>query len=93
MMSTVHDTNREPEIQQALHGLRARLSGSLIEPDDPLYDEARRVWNGMIDLRPRAVVRAGAIADIDAVLDAVRRSGLAVAVRGGGAQHRRTRQC
>ena len=84
MMSTVHDTNRELEIQQALHGLRARLSGSLIEPHDPLYEEARPVWNGMIDLRPRAVVRAGAITDIDAVLDAVRRSGLALAVRGGG---------
>lgn len=83
-MSTVHDTNRELEIQQALHGLRARLAGSLIEPDDPLYEEARRVWNGMVDLRPRAVVRAGAIADIDAVLDAVRRNGLALAVRGGG---------
>ena len=84
MMSTVNDTTRELEIQQALRELRTRLSGSLIEPHDPLYEEARTVWNGMVDLRPRAVVRAGGIADIDAVLDTVRRSGLALAVRGGG---------
>jgi FAD binding domain/Berberine and berberine like len=83
-MSLAQGTNRELEIQQALHGLRARLQGSLIEPQDPLYEEARSVWNGMVDLRPRAVVRAGAVADIDAVLDAVRHSGLALAVRGGG---------
>ncbi|WP_311217042.1 FAD-dependent oxidoreductase [Arthrobacter sp. AB6] len=83
-MSTVHENTRELAIQQALHELRGKLSGSLIEPRDPLYEEARRVWNGMVDLRPRAVVRAGALPDIDAVLDAVRRTGLALAVRGGG---------
>ena len=83
-MSTVHDTNRELAIQQTLQELRGRLSGTLIQPQDPLYEEARAVWNGMVDLRPRAVVRAGATEDIDAALDAVRRSGLALAVRGGG---------
>ena len=71
-MSTAHDTDRELEIQQTLNGLRARLAGSLIEPRDPLYEDARAVWNGMVDLRPRAVVRAGALADIDATLDAAR---------------------
>ncbi|HET7783838.1 MAG TPA: FAD-binding oxidoreductase [Arthrobacter sp.] len=83
-MSTVHENTRELAVQQALHELRGKLSGSLIVPHDPLYEEARRVWNGMVDLRPRAVVRAGAMPDIDAVLDAVRRTGLALAVRGGG---------
>jgi FAD binding domain/Berberine and berberine like len=83
-MSTVHDNTRELELRQALHELRGKLSGSLIEPPDPLYEEARAVWNGMVDLRPRAVVRAGALTDIDAVLDAVQRTGLALAVRGGG---------
>ncbi|TLM75422.1 FAD-binding oxidoreductase [Pseudarthrobacter sp. NamB4] len=83
-MSTVHNIDREQEIQQALHGLRGKLAGSLIEPPDPTYDEARAVWNGMVDLRPRAIVRAGSTADIDVVIDAVRRSGLALAVRGGG---------
>ncbi|TLM88116.1 FAD-binding oxidoreductase [Pseudarthrobacter sp. NamE5] len=83
-MSTVHNINREQELQQVLHGLRGRLAGSLIEPPDPTYDDARAVWNGMVDLRPRAIARAGSTADIDVVLDAVRRTGLALAVRGGG---------
>lgn len=83
-MTTLHQHDPEVEIQQALHELRGRLSGSLIEPQDPLYEEARAVWNGMVDIRPRAVARAGAVSDIDVVLDVVRRSGLALAVRGGG---------
>ncbi|RKO23385.1 FAD-binding oxidoreductase [Pseudarthrobacter phenanthrenivorans] len=83
-MSAIQENKPELEVQQALHELRRRLSGSLIEPQDPLYDEARAVWNGMVDLRPRAVARAGAVADIDAALEAVRQSGLALAVRGGG---------
>ena len=64
--------------------LRTRLSGTLIEQGDPAYDEARRVWNGMIDVRPRAVVRAGSTADVDLVIAATRRAGLPLAVRGGG---------
>jgi FAD/FMN-containing dehydrogenase len=83
-MATVHQNSPGRETQQALQELRGRLSGSLIEPQDPLYDDARAVWNGMVDVRPLAVARAGAVSDIDAVLDAVRRSGLALAVRGGG---------
>lgn len=83
-MTTVHQDVPGYEIQQALRELRARLSGSLIEPQDPLYEEARAVWNGMVDVRPLAVARAGAVSDIDVVLDIARRSGLALAVRGGG---------
>ncbi|WP_461174007.1 FAD-binding oxidoreductase [Arthrobacter sp. Z1-9] len=83
-MATVHQHDPEREVQQSLHELRGRLQGSLIEPQDPLYEEARAVWNGMVDLRPRAIARAGAVQDIDVVLDTARRSGLALAVRGGG---------
>jgi FAD/FMN-containing dehydrogenase len=83
-MATVHDHQPEPGLQQSLHELRGRLQGSLIEPQDPQYEEARAVWNGMIDLRPRAIARAGAAGDIGIVLDCARRTGLALAVRGGG---------
>lgn len=83
-MTTLHQGDQESTVDHALQQLRGRLSGSLIEPQDPQYEDARHVWNGMVDLRPRAIARAGAAADIDAVLDAVRQSGLALAVRGGG---------
>lgn len=83
-MATVHHNKPELEVQESLQDLRGRLQGSLIEPQDPLYEAARAVWNGMVDLRPRAIARAGAVSDIDLVLDTARRSGLALAVRGGG---------
>ncbi len=69
---------------EALTQLHGQLSGTMITPDDPLYDQARAVWNGMINLRPRAVVRADAVSDVDAVLRTARETGIPLAVRGGG---------
>lgn len=83
-MSTLHQGEQSGEVDRALEELRGHLRGSVIEPQDPLYDEARAVWNGMIDVRPRAVIRAGAAGDIDPVLHTARRTGLPLAVRGGG---------
>lgn len=81
-MSTMHekDLTEVPELDD----LRARLSGSLIEPGSPDYEDARRVWNGMVDVRPRAVVRAGSLSDVDLVVRAAQRAELPLAVRGGG---------
>lgn len=76
----------EPEgrVARELEGLRTRIAGSVLEPGDEGYDEARRIWNGMHDLRPRAVARARSAADIAPVLAAARSTGLPLAVRGGG---------
>jgi FAD/FMN-containing dehydrogenase len=67
-----------------LDHLRGQLSGRLIEPPDPAYDMARRVWNGMIDVHPCAVARAATTADIELVVREARSAGLPLAVRGGG---------
>lgn len=83
-MSVVEPRATRDEADRALQELSQHLSGILIWPEDPLYDEARAVWNGMIDLYPRAIVRAGSIDDIDRVLAATRHTGLLLAVRGGG---------
>jgi FAD/FMN-containing dehydrogenase len=61
-----------------------RLHGALLRPGDDGYDEARRVWNGMIDRRPAAIVRCTGPADVIACVDFARENGLLVAVRGGG---------
>jgi FAD/FMN-containing dehydrogenase len=67
-----------------LGDLRTRLRGDVIGPDHPDYDQARRVFNGMIDRRPAAIVRAACDDDVVAAVNAGRESGLDLAVRGGG---------
>jgi FAD/FMN-containing dehydrogenase len=70
--------------ENALAGLRSSLSGAIIGPEDEAYDEARRVYNGMIDKYPRLIVRCADVADVIAVVNFARASGLPLAVRGGG---------
>jgi FAD/FMN-containing dehydrogenase len=64
--------------------LSGKISGGVVAPGDPGYDEARSVHNAMIDRRPALIARCATAADVQAALDAARRSGLPVAVRGGG---------
>jgi len=69
---------------KALKELQGRVRGDVIGPDDARYDEARRVYNAMIDRRPAAVVRCTGVADVVAAVKAARATGLPIAVRGGG---------
>ncbi len=67
-----------------LDELRLRMRGPLLRAEDPGYDEARVVFNGMFDRRPALIARCRGGADvIDAVRFASRRQ-LLTAVRGGG---------
>ncbi|MEX0755644.1 MAG: FAD-binding oxidoreductase [Actinomycetota bacterium] len=67
-----------------IDGLRERARGQVITRDDEGYDEARRVYNAMIDRRPRAVVRCEGVEDVVAAVEVARENGLDLAVRGGG---------
>ena len=64
--------------------LRGRMSGQVVTPDDAGYEYARAIYNAMIDRRPAVIARCRSVADVQAALDAARRSGLPIAVRGGG---------
>lgn len=64
--------------------LRGRIGGTLVLDGDPDYDDARRVWNGMIDRRPAAVLRVASVGDVVTALAFAREASLTVAVRGGG---------
>ena len=64
--------------------LAATVRGELISPGDPGYDEARAVYNAMIDKRPAAIVRCRDAADVIACVRFAREHGAEIAVRGGG---------
>jgi FAD/FMN-containing dehydrogenase len=63
---------------------RAAFRGELIEPGDAGYDDARAVYNGMIDRQPRLIARCVDTADVIAAVNLARDSGTLLAVRGGG---------
>ena len=67
-----------------LESLKARLRGELIQPNDNAYDAARKVYNAMIDRRPRLIVRCADVADVMAAVNFARDNNLLLAVRGGG---------
>jgi FAD/FMN-containing dehydrogenase len=63
---------------------RASLRGGLVEPGDPTYDAARKVYNAMIDRRPRLIARCADVADVMTAVKFGREQKLLVAIRSGG---------
>jgi FAD/FMN-containing dehydrogenase len=70
--------------ETAIAGLRTGLRGELVQPDDQGYDEARKVYNGMIDKRPALIARAADAADVISAVNFARDNEMLLAVRGGG---------
>jgi FAD/FMN-containing dehydrogenase len=69
-----------------IKALRHALTGEVIAPEDPGYDEARKVWNGVIDRRPAVIARCADVADVVEAVGIARHHDIEVAVRGGGHQ-------
>ncbi|MFA6954348.1 MAG: FAD-binding oxidoreductase [Thermoanaerobaculia bacterium] len=69
--------------RQTIETLRERARGQVITAADDIYDEARKVYNGMIDKRPAVIIRAVDVGDVIAAVDYARENGLDLAVRGG----------
>ena len=67
-----------------LEQLKRNVRGHVIAPGDPDYEIARRVYNGMIDRRPRVIVRCSSTADVQLALRIGADAGLPIAIRGGG---------
>jgi FAD/FMN-containing dehydrogenase len=63
--------------------LRDQVQGETITADEPAYEEARRVYNAMIDRRPRVIVRPASADDVVAAVNFARDNQLDLAVRGG----------
>jgi hypothetical protein len=70
-------------VEEAIEGLRSKLRGDLLTPDHAEYDEARRVWNGMIDRRPALIARCAGAGDVVACVNFARTHNVLLSVRGG----------
>ncbi|WP_028218148.1 FAD-binding oxidoreductase [Paraburkholderia oxyphila] len=68
----------------SIETLRGALRGQVLLPADAGYDEARQIWNAMIDRRPAVIVRCQGCADVRHAVTFARDAGLKIAVRGGG---------
>jgi FAD/FMN-containing dehydrogenase len=71
---------------ERIESLRASLKGTCALPGDPGYDEARTIWNAMIDRRPSIAVRAADAGDVRQVVSLARDCNAVLSVRGGGHQ-------
>jgi FAD/FMN-containing dehydrogenase len=79
MTVTVHD-------QSLVADLRTALAGDVIDRADHRYEQARRVWNGLIDRRPAVIARCTTTADVVAAVAVARAHRPPVSIRGGGHQ-------
>ena len=69
---------------EALSRFRSRFSGDVLRDGYPGYEEARRVWNGMIETRPAVIARCAATDDVVEAVNFAREIGIRISPRGGG---------
>jgi FAD/FMN-containing dehydrogenase len=83
-MQQMEQQSATPLDPRAVAALRERLQEALLRRGDDGYDEARQVWNGMIDRYPALIARCADTSDVIAAVEFAREHDLLVAVRGGG---------
>lgn len=69
---------------KSLSKFEDKLRGELLYPDDENYDDARTIWNAMIDRYPAAISRCYGTVDVVAAVNFARKNNLLLSVRGGG---------
>ena len=70
--------------QESIETLQGKIKGTIILPDDAMYDETRAIWNAMIDKRPAAIIQCHTSNDVLHALAYARKHGLEFSVRGAG---------
>ena len=69
---------------EAVAGLTERVRGPVLAPGDPGYDEARSIWNALIDRRPALIVQCSGAADVVDAVNFARDQGLVLSIKAGG---------
>lgn len=82
-MSTPLMTDSKVDAEQ-LQAFAMQMRGPVLTPEDPAYEEARTIWNGLIDRRPAMIAQCSGAADVVDAVNFAREHGLVVSIRGGG---------
>src|ERR1700760_792584 len=69
---------------EAVAGLAERVRGPVLTAGDPGYDEARSIWNALIDRRPALIVQCSGAADVVDAVNFAREQGLDLSIKAGG---------
>ena len=84
-LQVITNTGANTVLTEALvEEFQTSLRGPLLQPGDAGYDDARIVWNGMIDRRPALIARCAGVADVIQAVNFARDNHLLVSVQGGG---------
>ena len=70
--------------EKKIEHLKEIVKGQIVLPDDPNYNEVRKIWNAMIDRRPVVIVQCAEADDVPHAISYARDSGLEISIRGGG---------
>jgi FAD/FMN-containing dehydrogenase len=69
---------------EAVEAFTAGVHGAVLRPGDPGYDDARMIWNGLIDRRPALIVQCSGTADVVDAVNFAREQNLTLSIKGGG---------
>jgi FAD/FMN-containing dehydrogenase len=69
---------------EALQAFAMQMRGPILTPEDPGYEEARKIWNGLIDRRPAIVAQCSGAADVVDAVNFAREHDLLLSIKGGG---------
>lgn len=72
------------QLSEAIARIKGRIKGRVLTPDDPNYDEARQIWNAMIDRRPAVIVQPADAVEVEPAIQFARDNALEISVRGAG---------
>jgi FAD/FMN-containing dehydrogenase len=71
-------------LNEATEKLKGKVKGQVVLPDDPNYEEVRKIWNAMIDRRPAVIVQCAKADDVPNAIQLARQNGLEISIRGAG---------
>ena len=84
-MAATYEEGSVPNVEgKKIEGLKSGFKGVVVLPGDSGYEDARKIWNGMIDKRPAIIARCTSTADVVRAVNFARDNGLLLAIRSGG---------